>query len=53
MSIEVFPLEGLPEVRPQDDLAMLLAEPLGSTGVRDGYVVAVTQRGWWRVVAPW
>ena len=44
MSIEVFPLEGLPEVRPQDDLAMLLAEPLGSMGVRDGDVVAVTQK---------
>ena len=44
MSIEVFPLEGLPEVRPQDDLPMLLAEPLGSMGVRDGDVVAVTQK---------
>ncbi len=44
MSIEVFPLEGLPEVRPQDDLAMLLADPLGSMGVRDGDVVAVTQK---------
>ena len=44
MSIEVFPLEGLPEVRPQDDLAMLLAEPLGSMGVRDGDVVSVTQK---------
>jgi len=40
----VFPLEGLPEVRPQDDLAMLLAEPLGSMGVRGGDVVAVTQK---------
>ena len=44
MNIEVFPLEGLPEVRPQDDLAMLLAEPLGSMGVRDGDVVTVTQK---------
>jgi coenzyme F420-0:L-glutamate ligase/coenzyme F420-1:gamma-L-glutamate ligase len=44
VSIEVVPLEGLPEVRPQDDLAMLLAEPLGSMGVRDGDVVAVTQK---------
>ena len=44
MSIEVFPLVGLPEVRPQDDLAMLLAEPLGSMGVRDGDVVSVTQK---------
>ena len=44
MSIEVFPLEGLPEVRPQDDLPTLLAEPLGSMGVREGDVVAVTQK---------
>ena len=44
MSIEVFPLEGLPEVRPQDDLAKLLAEPLGSMDVRDGDVVSVTQK---------
>jgi coenzyme F420-0:L-glutamate ligase/coenzyme F420-1:gamma-L-glutamate ligase len=44
VSIEVFPLEGLPEIRPQDDLPMLLAEPLGSMGVRDGDVVAVTQK---------
>ena len=44
MSIEVFPLEGLPEVAPQDDLSLLLAEPLGSMGVRDGDVVSVTQK---------
>jgi coenzyme F420-0:L-glutamate ligase/coenzyme F420-1:gamma-L-glutamate ligase len=44
VSIEVFPLEGLPEVGPQDDLSLLLAEPLGSMGVRDGDVVAVTQK---------
>ena len=44
MSIEVLPVEGLPEVRPQDDLAALLSEPLGSMGVRDGDVVSVTQK---------
>jgi coenzyme F420-0:L-glutamate ligase/coenzyme F420-1:gamma-L-glutamate ligase len=44
VSIEVFPLEGLPEVGPQDDLAALLSEPLASMGVRDGDVVAVTQK---------
>ena len=33
VSIEVFPLEGLPEVRAQDDLAILLSDPLGSIGV--------------------
>ena len=44
MSIEVFPLEGLPEVRAQDELAILLSDPLGSMGVRDGDVVVVTQK---------
>jgi len=44
VSIEVFPLEGLPEVRAQDDLAILLSDPLGSMGVRDGDVVVVTQK---------
>src|SRR5215211_4011168 len=44
MSIEVLPVEGLPEVRPGDDLASLLAAPLRSIGVRDGDVVAVTQK---------
>ena len=44
MSVEVLPVEGLPEVRPGDDLATLLAGPLGSMGVRDGDVVAVTQK---------
>jgi coenzyme F420-0:L-glutamate ligase / coenzyme F420-1:gamma-L-glutamate ligase len=44
VSIEVFPLEGLPEIRAQDDLAILLSDPLGSMGVRDGDVVAVTQK---------
>ncbi len=44
MSIEVLPVEGLPEVRPGDDLAALLAEPLGSIGIRDRDVVAVTQK---------
>ena len=44
MSIEVLPVEGLPEVRPGDDLAGLLSEPLRSAGVRDGDVVAVTKK---------
>ena len=44
MSIEVLPVEGLPEVGPQDDLAALLSEPLASMGVRDGDIVAVTQK---------
>src|SRR5918994_194161 len=40
MSIQVLPVEGLPEVRPGDDLA----GPLGTIGLGDGDVVAVTQK---------
>jgi coenzyme F420-0:L-glutamate ligase/coenzyme F420-1:gamma-L-glutamate ligase len=42
--IEVLPVEGLPEVRPGDDLADLLAAALSKVDVRDGDVVAVTQK---------
>ncbi|MCI0635361.1 MAG: coenzyme F420-0:L-glutamate ligase [Actinobacteria bacterium] len=42
--VEVYPVEGVPEVRPGDDLAALLAEPLARLGVRDGDIVAVTQK---------
>jgi dehydro coenzyme F420 reductase / coenzyme F420-0:L-glutamate ligase / coenzyme F420-1:gamma-L-glutamate ligase len=44
VSIEVLPLEGLPEVRPGDDLVAMLADPLRRLGVRDGDVVVVTQK---------
>ena len=44
MSIQVLPVEGLPEVRPGDDLTSLLAGPLGTIGLGDGDVVAVTQK---------
>jgi coenzyme F420-0:L-glutamate ligase/coenzyme F420-1:gamma-L-glutamate ligase len=44
VTIELIPLEGLPEIRPGDDLAALLVPPLRSAGVRDGDVVAVTQK---------
>ena len=44
MSIEVLPIEGLPEVRPGDDLAALLSGPLASIGVREDDVIAVTQK---------
>ncbi|HJY32571.1 MAG TPA: coenzyme F420-0:L-glutamate ligase, partial [Actinomycetota bacterium] len=44
MSIQVLPVEGLPEVRPGDDLAALLAGPLRTIGLGDGDVVAVTQK---------
>ena len=42
--IQVLPVEGLPEVRPGDDLSDLLATALSGIGVRDGDVVAVTQK---------
>jgi coenzyme F420-0:L-glutamate ligase / coenzyme F420-1:gamma-L-glutamate ligase len=42
--IEVLPVEGLPEVRPGDDLADLLSPALSAIGIRDGDVVAVTQK---------
>src|SRR4029453_4199847 len=44
MNIQVLPVEGLPEVRPGDDLASLLAGPLGAIGLGNGDVVAVTQK---------
>ncbi len=42
--IQIWPVEGLPEIRPGDDLTAILAEPLRSTGVREGDVVIVTQK---------
>ncbi|HEU5225534.1 MAG TPA: coenzyme F420-0:L-glutamate ligase, partial [Actinomycetota bacterium] len=44
MNIQVLPVEGLPEVRPGDDLASILAGPLGTIGLGNGDVVAVTQK---------
>jgi len=44
VSIELIPVEGLPEVRPGDDLGALLATALHGTGIRDGDIVAVTQK---------
>jgi len=44
MTVELVPIEGLPEVEPGDDLAALLEPPLVAYGARDGDVVAVTQK---------
>jgi coenzyme F420-0:L-glutamate ligase/coenzyme F420-1:gamma-L-glutamate ligase len=46
MRLEILPILGIPEVRPGDDLADLLANGLGSSGValEDGDVVVVTQK---------
>jgi len=44
MSVQVFAVEGLPIVRPGDDLSAMLEEPLRELGTRDGDVVVVTQK---------
>ncbi|MCA1843097.1 MAG: coenzyme F420-0:L-glutamate ligase, partial [Actinobacteria bacterium] len=42
MTIEVVPIEGLPEIRPGDDLSALLAS--AAAGIRSGDVLVVTQK---------
>ena len=42
--IEVLPVEGMPEVRPGDDLAAMLIAALRGAGVRDGDIVAITSK---------
>ena len=44
MKVELVPIEGLPEFRPGDDLAGLLAAPLRAAGATDGDVVVVTSK---------
>jgi coenzyme F420-0:L-glutamate ligase / coenzyme F420-1:gamma-L-glutamate ligase len=44
MTLEVFPVDGLPIVQPGDDLGAMLAEPLRELGARSGDVVVVTQK---------
>jgi coenzyme F420-0:L-glutamate ligase/coenzyme F420-1:gamma-L-glutamate ligase len=44
MTIELIPLEGLPEVEPGDDLAALLEPSLAANAANDGDVVAITQK---------
>ncbi|MGH2660165.1 MAG: coenzyme F420-0:L-glutamate ligase [Actinomycetota bacterium] len=44
MSVEILPVEGLPEIRPEDDLAAILAPKLEELGARDGDIVALTQK---------
>jgi F420-0:gamma-glutamyl ligase len=43
VSVEIIPVEGLPIVRPGDDLAAMLLGPLRARGARSGDVVVVTQ----------
>ena len=43
--VQILPLEGIPEVRPGDDLAAMLADALeGAGGLVDGDVVVVAQK---------
>jgi coenzyme F420-0:L-glutamate ligase / coenzyme F420-1:gamma-L-glutamate ligase len=44
MTIELIPLEGLPEVEPGNDLAALLEPSLAANAASDGDVVAITQK---------
>ena len=44
MTLQVLPLAGIPEVRPGDDLAALLAPSLQAARVADGDVVVVTSK---------
>jgi coenzyme F420-0:L-glutamate ligase/coenzyme F420-1:gamma-L-glutamate ligase len=44
VTVDVVPLDGLPEIAPGDDLAAILAPRLQTLGLRSGDVVAVTQK---------
>jgi coenzyme F420-0:L-glutamate ligase/coenzyme F420-1:gamma-L-glutamate ligase len=44
MTTEIVPVRGIPEVGPGDDIASLIVDALGSFELRDGDVVAVTQK---------
>jgi coenzyme F420-0:L-glutamate ligase / coenzyme F420-1:gamma-L-glutamate ligase len=44
MRLEVLPVEGVPEVRPGDDLAAVIAAVAGVNALRDGDVLVVAQK---------
>jgi coenzyme F420-0:L-glutamate ligase/coenzyme F420-1:gamma-L-glutamate ligase len=44
VTIEIWPVEGLPEVHEADDLPAMLSGPLQALGVRDDDIVAITQK---------
>jgi coenzyme F420-0:L-glutamate ligase/coenzyme F420-1:gamma-L-glutamate ligase len=44
VTVEIKPVEGLPEIRDGDDLGAMLADPVRALGIRDGDVVVVTQK---------
>jgi dehydro coenzyme F420 reductase / coenzyme F420-0:L-glutamate ligase / coenzyme F420-1:gamma-L-glutamate ligase len=44
VTVELIPLQGLPEVRPGDDLAAMLEPALAANAASDGDVVVITQK---------
>jgi len=44
MTISITPLEGLPEVRPGDDLGVLITDAAGPDAIADGDVLVVAQK---------
>lgn len=44
MAIEIFPVPGLPEIEPGDDLSALLIEVVSPLGPRDGDILVVTHK---------
>lgn len=44
MNVEIHAVEGIPEIRPGDDLGALLADRLAPMSVRNGDVLVVTQK---------
>ena len=44
MTISITPLQGLPEVRPGDDLGVLIADVAGSDTIADGDIVVVAHK---------
>jgi coenzyme F420-0:L-glutamate ligase / coenzyme F420-1:gamma-L-glutamate ligase len=44
VTIEIWPIEGLPEIREGDDIGAMLVEPLRARSARDEDVVAITQK---------
>ena len=44
MVVEIFPVAGLPEIEPGDDLAALLVEAVAPLHPRDGDILVVTHK---------
>ena len=44
MSLEILPVPGIPEVRPDDDLGSVVSDAIAAVGIADGDVVVITQK---------